>query len=642
MPNLIQISDQLQGMPDAFLQQEAQSPTGMAPPYLVLAEISRRKSLRQQAPAAPATTVYDDLVPAPMRGIDALNPPQPMQPPQQPMQPPVPQPQPAALGLGSMAGSLPPPMAMAARGPIRMAGGGLVRMADGGGTDGGGTVMDLSQYYKPWYMQAQWPGATPVPTADTPVGRTIAGVTFPAYPRYNPTPYTPPPSTSVKEPELEPILARVRALRGSDNASPLADRIQELQDERGRIRQPTFGGALMEMGLGMMANRSPYPGVSLGMAGLGAIDNYRTQQERADTRSSAIADRMATLRAQDASRTEMQRQNDLDLAGRIQQQQHGSAVVNAQNLASQVKDQRDWDRQNRQDERAAQIGEYAAASQQAGLELGRIPAPKAPFVPMGDAEKAEFEWKLQKQLENNAHLAGIQARLQSGQSGLSAGERSMFQQRAVDQFAQGLFIKSLNQIPQDAPNRIEMARHQSMQVLTGLGFDKLMEQKLGNAISSYIPDKNQAEYLNSIGPEALKKAAPVEEPGFWESFKNKVGLGSAPAAGVAAGVPQVPVSNLHPPLPDQPVQRSVGPRPTQAAAPAAGIPAAADSQHFDLKFMVPQDVTRYAQNKGISRDEAVRQLRAAGYTIPEFQLPSPTFPAPGMGTGAGFGSVMNR
>ena len=60
--NLIEISEQLKDVPDAFLMKEVQAPTGSYPAYLVISELTRRKRMRENATKeAPTTTVAEDL-----------------------------------------------------------------------------------------------------------------------------------------------------------------------------------------------------------------------------------------------------------------------------------------------------------------------------------------------------------------------------------------------------------------------------------------------------------------------------------------------------------------------------------------------------------------------------------------------------
>lgn len=78
--NIWQQQDQLKGMQDDALQQEASNPSGSVPPFLVLTEINRRKTVRERydgekARRQPSTTVAEDLLAAPLGtpGRAALN-----------------------------------------------------------------------------------------------------------------------------------------------------------------------------------------------------------------------------------------------------------------------------------------------------------------------------------------------------------------------------------------------------------------------------------------------------------------------------------------------------------------------------------------------------------------------------------------
>jgi len=60
--NLIQLSEQLKEVPDNYLAQEIQKPTGNYPAYLIISELSRRKRMRDGvAKPEPQTTVAEDL-----------------------------------------------------------------------------------------------------------------------------------------------------------------------------------------------------------------------------------------------------------------------------------------------------------------------------------------------------------------------------------------------------------------------------------------------------------------------------------------------------------------------------------------------------------------------------------------------------
>jgi hypothetical protein len=66
MPDLQQITSDLRGVPDQALQNEMQQPSGLAPSYLVLAEMQRRQLMRQasqkQQQQGDSSTVLQDVV----------------------------------------------------------------------------------------------------------------------------------------------------------------------------------------------------------------------------------------------------------------------------------------------------------------------------------------------------------------------------------------------------------------------------------------------------------------------------------------------------------------------------------------------------------------------------------------------------
>ena len=129
--NILEQEDLIKGAPDDLLLQEAQSPTGRVPQFLVVSEIQRRKSMRDRFSAQeqqPEQSVAEQIVAgATPQGIGALQPQMPSQAPSMPMQAPQMSPEMMAPQNAPMA---PPPQMMAAGGgrmPYRrMAGGGIV------------------------------------------------------------------------------------------------------------------------------------------------------------------------------------------------------------------------------------------------------------------------------------------------------------------------------------------------------------------------------------------------------------------------------------------------------------------------------------------------------------------------------------
>jgi hypothetical protein len=157
MANILKLQDDLKGLPDNALIQYAQSPNGQVPQYLVLGELQRRKTMReeyqQSQTQAPQSTVAEDLE----QGLGSVAPQgQPQEAPQQPQEAPQEQPvmQAAAGGLADL--DVPDHMFQ----EHNMAGGGIVAFDEGGhvpryagNTDGslvGGTSLNsaLSQYQK--------------------------------------------------------------------------------------------------------------------------------------------------------------------------------------------------------------------------------------------------------------------------------------------------------------------------------------------------------------------------------------------------------------------------------------------------------------------------------------------------------------
>jgi hypothetical protein len=121
--NLIEIAEDLKDLPDQYLMQEIQQPTGNFPSYLIVSELGRRKRMRDKvAKEMPSQTVAQEL----------------STPPQMPQQMPqgmapqglmaMPQAQ-TELAAQDAMGTTPPEMMMPAQ---QMAGGGIVSFRDGG------------------------------------------------------------------------------------------------------------------------------------------------------------------------------------------------------------------------------------------------------------------------------------------------------------------------------------------------------------------------------------------------------------------------------------------------------------------------------------------------------------------------------
>ena len=133
--NILEIEDVIKGLPDQALVQEAQTPSGQMPQFLVVSEIQRRADMRKrfqnQQQEQPQGTIAQQIV---QGGIASMGNQQPIQPmPQQGMpqgMPPMP-PQgmpPAMQQQPPMSPPMSPPMMPPAQG---MAAGGVVRMQEG-------------------------------------------------------------------------------------------------------------------------------------------------------------------------------------------------------------------------------------------------------------------------------------------------------------------------------------------------------------------------------------------------------------------------------------------------------------------------------------------------------------------------------
>ena len=158
--NLIELSNNLKDVPDHYLMNEVQQPTGAYPAYLVISELTRRKGMRDRAlKNDPKSTVVEDLTQPNreqmMSAVAQMQQPAPQQqplppqmPPQMPLPPQMPQMPASGLMATPQASSLAATDAMASP-RKRMAGGGLVAFQEGGDVkrfyQGGGMPYDLLQ-----------------------------------------------------------------------------------------------------------------------------------------------------------------------------------------------------------------------------------------------------------------------------------------------------------------------------------------------------------------------------------------------------------------------------------------------------------------------------------------------------------------
>lgn len=164
--SILKLAEDLKDVPEHFLVSEVRQPTGSYPGYLVVAELERRKGMRERhMEEAPKSTVVDDLSQPSREQIMAAvaqmqqpgaapqlpsyrqQPLPPQMPPQLPLPPQIPQMPPAGLMATPQASSLAATDAVASP-RKRMAGGGLVAFQEGGDVKRfyqGGMPYDLLQ-----------------------------------------------------------------------------------------------------------------------------------------------------------------------------------------------------------------------------------------------------------------------------------------------------------------------------------------------------------------------------------------------------------------------------------------------------------------------------------------------------------------
>ena len=139
--NILEQEDLIKGATDDILLQEAKSPTGRVPQFLVISEIQRRKSMRDRFSAQeqqPEQSVAEQIV----AGTASQMPPPPQMPPQAPVMAMPPPQMPPEMMAAQMPPMAPPPQMMAAGGgrmPYR-------RMADGGIVPPNSLVEDAAKF----------------------------------------------------------------------------------------------------------------------------------------------------------------------------------------------------------------------------------------------------------------------------------------------------------------------------------------------------------------------------------------------------------------------------------------------------------------------------------------------------------------
>lgn len=274
--NLIKLSEQLKDVPDNYLAQEIQQPTGNYPAYLIISELSRRKRMRDGvAKPEPQTTVAEDL--AGQGGL--ADTPQAMQ---------------STAGMDVMGAEEPEEMP-------QMAGGGLVAFQTG-------NLVRQSLAAEDDIRQSGYQMSFPVNQSQYQSDdyvRELPGI-YRQFQEYS-TPISEERRTSIRE-EGRRRRAEEVPFGREEEARRIAAREQALEGER----SSNVNMALMEAGLGMMASRAPrgIQGVAEGgLKGLSALragkqdikkseayldqakDKYAQAKELYDERMYAAGDR---------------------------------------------------------------------------------------------------------------------------------------------------------------------------------------------------------------------------------------------------------------------------------------------------------------------------------------------------------------
>lgn len=238
--NLIQQAERLKTLPDQELLAMQQRPTVIAP-YLVVAEMQRRQTMRKAATAGQdpvqQTTVAQEMS-SRLAG---------MQPPQQQMQQQMPTAQ-------------------------QMRTGGVVRAQTGlaVGPDLAEVAPNpLTNFAAQMVAEQSVPGA-PVPTIGNPFGMALDSGSLSGYGS---------PTDTAAE------LAKLRKVRGENPLAKIAEELG-LEEQRVRGKKQGIGEILMRLGLGMAASRRPDFLGAIGEGGLGALQgfmqNRQLTQQQAD------------------------------------------------------------------------------------------------------------------------------------------------------------------------------------------------------------------------------------------------------------------------------------------------------------------------------------------------------------------------
>lgn len=324
--NLVQQAEQLKSLPEQELVRLQQAPSTI-PPYLVVAEMQRRASMRKAFQGAQAMA-------KPTQPPVAQQLAQPAQQPVQQQQAPTPQP------------------------PMQMAGGGLANLAGyfaqmQGGGDGGNElgIVDMTPYFAGMAGPAE-------------VDQSMLGMDMPGYSSMNDAGFNA--QRALKLNPKAPLnwVAHKKMMEDQAGESPLkaiADKYGA-DEEKYRNKKMGLGEILMNLGLTMAASRRPDFLGALGEGGVGALSGWRQDKDR----NVALAQRAAAGRERamegvqrhkdriqdysidaarsDQARYNQERQYDMSIEAQIQRQvrdeNNQAAMMDRQERAQQALEER--------------------------------------------------------------------------------------------------------------------------------------------------------------------------------------------------------------------------------------------------------------------------------------------------------------
>ena len=321
--NILQVQDALKNASDQQLAGELQSPTGLAPSYLVLSELKRRQQMRQgaQSAQAPQGSMAEEAAGA-----------------AEPEYYPEEQPQEEEPGIEAFreggvvrmqAGGV-PPMQGGGLPVFRPMPSGLPRSTSPRLLDAAAAELSLDPSLRTPAMidnvarqygiepsalaerlgvalpsSPEQPAATPAP-AQRPAAPAATESTPPAE-RAASEPYGPP-APPPGQPRQAPSPTRAGAGIGGVAAQPapqqeegissLYGRLRELSPSREEYRKDAANNALMQAGLAMMASKDPNALTNLGAGGLRGLQTYTEEMKTGRTQQrQAIADEITARRA---------------------------------------------------------------------------------------------------------------------------------------------------------------------------------------------------------------------------------------------------------------------------------------------------------------------------------------------------------